>query len=92
MRRVVGRLMRMMGKRTCEDVVDVLHDYFEGRLDPALSAIVGRHLEDCRDCEAFARSYGMVVKLTGELPVDEIPAEVCDRVRRALRERYGRRR
>ncbi|HWP67020.1 MAG TPA: zf-HC2 domain-containing protein [Candidatus Limnocylindria bacterium] len=90
MRRVVARLMRMMGKRTCEDVVAILHDYFEGRLDPALAAIVGHHLEDCPDCEAFARTYGTVVRLTGELPVDDIPAEVCDRVRRALRERYGR--
>ncbi len=89
MKRVVGRLMRMMGKRTCEDVVAVLHDYFEGQLEPRLTAIIGRHLQDCPDCDAFARSYGTVVKLTGELPVDEVPEEVCVRVRQALRERYG---
>lgn len=89
MKRVVSRLMRMMGKRTCEDVVAVLHDYFEGLLEPRLTAIIGQHLQDCPDCDAFARTYRTVVTLSGELPADEVPEEVCVRVRQALRERYG---
>lgn len=89
MKRIMSRLMRMMGKRTCEDVVAVLHDYFDGRLEPRLTAIISAHLEECPNCHAFARTYGAVVRLTGELPVDEVPEEVCIRVRQALRERYG---
>ena len=90
MSHVMGRMMRVLGKRSCEDVVAVLQDYFEGCLEPKLAAIIERHLEDCPDCEAFARAYGTVIKLTGELPVEQIPDELRVRVRRALRERFAR--
>lgn len=90
MSRVMGRMMRVLGKRSCEDVVAVLQEYFEGSLEPRLAKIVARHLDDCPDCEAFARTYATVVRLTGELPVDEVPSEVQIRVRRALRERFAR--
>jgi anti-sigma factor RsiW len=87
MKRVMGRMMRVLGKRSCEDVVAVLHDYFDGLLEPRLAAIITRHLQNCPECEAFARTYGEVIKLTGELDVDDIPEEVQLRVRRALQER-----
>ena len=89
MSHVMGRMMRVLGKRSCEDVVAVLQEYFEGSLEPRLAAIIERHLEDCPDCEAFARTYGTVIKLTGELPVEQIPDELRMRVRRALRERFA---
>lgn len=89
MSHVMGRMMRVLGKRSCEDVVAVLQDYFDGSLEPRLAAIIERHLEDCPDCEAFTRTYGTVIKLTGELPVEQIPDELRMRVRRALRERFA---
>ncbi len=89
MKRIVALMMRLMGKRTCEDVVSVLQEYFEGSLDPQLAAIVERHFRDCADCAAFSRTYGEVIKLTGELPCDEIPEEVHLRVRQAIRERFS---
>jgi len=87
MKRVVALMMRLMGKRTCEEVTAVLQDYFEGTLDPKLASIIERHFRDCPDCKAFARTYGEVIKLTGEVRRDDIPEEVRARVRRALRER-----
>jgi len=87
MRRLVALMMRLMGRRTCEDVVSVLQDYFEGRLDPKLAAIIERHFQGCPDCTAFARTYHEVIKLSGAMSCDEIPAEVHDRVRKAIRER-----
>lgn len=87
MKRLVAFMMQLVGKRTCEDVAAVLREYLDGSLDPELTAIIERHLQDCPDCTAFTRTYAEVVKLTGELPVDEIPEEVCERVRHALRER-----
>ena len=86
MKRIVALMMRLMGKRTCEDVVSLLHDYFEGSLDPQLAAIIERHFRDCPDCTAFSRTYGEVIKLTGELNCDDIPEEVHRRVRQAVRE------
>lgn len=86
MRRLVARLMRLIGRRTCEDVVATLHDYFEGSLDPQVAAAIERHFQGCPDCRAFSRTYKEVVQLTGELGCDDIPDEVRQRVRAALRE------
>jgi anti-sigma factor RsiW len=87
MGRVVSGMMRLFGRRSCADVVAALHDYFEGSIDPELARIIERHLEGCVSCEAFARTYREVVKLTGELSDDDVPASVRRRVRKALRER-----
>lgn len=87
MKRAMPFLLRLMGRRTCEDVVGVLQDYFDGTLDPKLAAAIERHFRDCPDCRAFSRAYAEVVRLTGELEADDIPNDVRDRVREALRER-----
>jgi anti-sigma factor RsiW len=83
-------LMRGMGRRTCEDVVAVLHDYFEGSLDPRLAAAIERHCQGCPNCLAFSKTYKDIVQLTGELDCDDIPDDVRQRVRAALRERVAR--
>jgi predicted anti-sigma-YlaC factor YlaD len=82
-------LMRLMGRRTCEDVVAVLQDYFDRTLDPKLAAAIERHFRDCPDCRAFSKTYRETVRLTGELASDDIPGEVRNRVRAALRERIN---
>ncbi len=87
MTRASSFVMRVMGRRTCEDVVAVLEGYFEGTLDPQLAAAIERHFRDCPDCRAFSKTYGSTVRLTGEIEADAIPNEVRDRVRAALRER-----
>jgi len=89
-RGIVSRMMRMVGMRTCEEVVNVLSDYLEGTLDPELAAIITRHLQDCPDCDAFMRTYAATVRMTGELTTEEIPEALRQRVRYALEERYGR--
>jgi predicted anti-sigma-YlaC factor YlaD len=67
--------------------VAVLQDYFDGTLDPKLAAAIERHFRNCPDCRAFSKTYGETVRLTGELATDDIPEEVRNRVRNALRER-----
>ncbi len=79
--------MHFAGKRTCEEVVAVLHDYFDGTLEPGLKSIIDAHFRDCPDCKSFARQYGEIIKLGRELACDDIPQEVRVRVRQALRQR-----
>jgi len=86
-RRLIAKMMHLLGKRTCEEVVAVLHDYFEGTLDPKTRALIDRHFEDCPDCKEFCRQYAEIIKLGGELRCDDIPEEVKIRVRAALRAR-----
>jgi len=84
-------LMRLVGRHTCEDVASVLQDYFDGTLDANLAASIDRHFADCPNCRHFARTYGEVIRATGELPCEEIPDDVRDRVRSAIRERAAMR-
>jgi predicted anti-sigma-YlaC factor YlaD len=80
-------MMRLFGRRSCEDVVAVLHDYFEGTLDPRLAKTIEKHFHDCPDCEAFSETYATLIQLTGELACEDIPDEVRRRVHDALAER-----
>lgn len=88
MKRMVRFLMHLMGKRTCEEVAAVLHDFLDGTLDPRMEAILVKHFEDCPDCRAFAAQYREIVRLGGELVCDEIPEEVKTRVQLALRAEF----
>lgn len=88
-RRVMAFLMRLVGRHTCEDVVAVLQEYFDGSLDPELAAAIERHFRDCPDCLAFSNTYRETVRLTGDLAAGDVPDEVRVRVRAALRERPG---
>jgi predicted anti-sigma-YlaC factor YlaD len=88
MKRLMARLMRLLGKRTCEDVVAVLHDYYEGMLDPETAAVIERHFQGCPDCKGFFETYRALVQMTGELACEDVPDEVQRRVREALEERY----
>jgi anti-sigma factor RsiW len=90
MKRVMAYLMRVVGRRTCQDVVAVLLDYCEGSLDPKLAAAIERHFEGCRSCHAFMETYKEVVRLTGELACEDIPDEVRLRVQAALHEQVVR--
>ncbi len=86
MRRVMAFVMRLMGRRTCEDVVAVLQDYFDGTLDPKVAEAIELHFRDCPDCRAFSKTYEETIRITGELAADDIPDEVRSRVRAALRD------
>lgn len=87
MKRLVSWFMRLLGRRTCEDVTALLHDYYEHTLDPEVACIVERHFQNCPDCEGFSGTYRALILLTGELACDDIPEEVQRRVYEALEER-----
>lgn len=89
MKRPMALLMRAIGRRSCEDVVATLQDYFDGTLDPGLAATITRHFRNCPDCRAFRKTYGKTIRLIGKLAGDDIPDEVRRRVRSALHERRG---
>jgi len=89
MKRLVSWLMHLFGRRTCREIVELLHDYYEDCLDPKVAAIVERHFRDCPDCDAFSRTYRAVIELTSDLACEDIPDEVQRRLHQALEEREG---
>ena len=40
----------------CKECLELLHDYLEGELDPAVSASLEEHFKDCPPCIAFVNT------------------------------------
>jgi anti-sigma factor RsiW len=72
---------------TCRELVELLHDYLLGVLEPARIARVNAHLAACPSCVAYLKSYEAAIRM-GRLalaPTDEpLPPEVPAALVRAL--------
>jgi len=70
----------------CREVLDLLTDYVEERLDPATRLRLEAHFEDCAPCENFLNNYRHSIRLVGELGEElSIPPEMEERLRRFLK-------
>ena len=67
----------------------VLCDYADGTIDPAVKRIFEKHLEGCEPCWAFMRTYSTTIRLTREIPAEEMPEEMRKRLRNFLKEQIG---
>lgn len=74
----------------CQDIVELLDDYLDGALAPRVAAALEAHLEGCRDCTAFLRTYRGTVRATRRLKEADLPAELRDRLIGFLRQRRER--
>lgn len=74
----------------CQECIDLLVDYLEGDLPPERARALDIHLELCPPCVAFVRTYKGTVDVARNLPVDEIPPELTQRLLEFLtREKDG---
>jgi anti-sigma factor RsiW len=51
----------------CKDVVENIIDYIDAELDGKSLVELENHLHDCPECDAFARTYRMMLVLAGKL-------------------------
>jgi anti-sigma factor RsiW len=72
----------------CRGVVELLDEYLEGALDPAVAARLEAHLADCGDCTAFLETYRAVVRSSRQLRESQLPAELRERLLSFLREHH----
>lgn len=68
----------------------ILCDYVDGTLDEATRKAFERHLEGCAPCWAFLRTYEATIRLTRQIPAEEMPKDLHDRLHSFLRERIGK--
>jgi anti-sigma factor RsiW len=74
----------------CEECIDLLVDYLEGELPAERARALEIHLDLCPPCVAFVRTYKGTVDVARNLPVDEIPPELTQRLLDfLLREKNG---
>jgi hypothetical protein len=70
---------------TCRELAELLFEYTQGELDPALCEHISRHLSDCPPCLAYMESYRITIQLTRRLPPAPMPPELAQRLEGALR-------
>lgn len=70
----------------CQEAMEFLLDYVEGRLEPEVRASFARHLAACPPCVDYLASYEATVVLAREAyrePCGELPPELLAAILRA---------
>lgn len=72
---------------SCQEVVEVVTDYLEGRLPPEDVAIFEAHLELCDGCRWYLDQMRITIATVGRVEDEELSAELRDTVIAAFRNR-----
>jgi RNA polymerase sigma-70 factor, ECF subfamily len=70
--------------KPCPDVVRLFSRHLEGDISPRTCASMERHLASCKRCEASCEGLKQVLRMCRTAPEPEVPAELQDKVRRAV--------
>jgi anti-sigma factor RsiW len=73
-------------KHSCQGVVDLLCDLLEGDLPKEEEQELEGHMTDCPPCVAFMNTYRKTTDVCKSLRVEDIPAELRDRLERFIAE------
>ena len=70
----------------CKEYFERISEYLDGELDLGTCEKIESHLRDCPECEDCFGSLKKSVKLCKGLPREEIPEDMRERLRAALRD------
>ncbi len=73
------------GPPACRDVVELVTDYLEGDLEPAVHAAVEEHLHGCDGCTAYVGQLRATVRALGSTRRPPLDPEFCARLVAAFR-------
>ncbi len=71
----------------CQDVVEVVTDYLEGKLSREHAATFEAHLELCDGCRWYLEQVRITIETVGHIDDAEVPPELRDTVLAAFRDR-----
>lgn len=60
------------GEITCRELVELVTDYFEGRLPDGERALVQAHLAHCAHCVEYVAQMRRTIDVLGALPAEAI--------------------
>jgi anti-sigma factor RsiW len=69
---------------TCRQLVELVSDYLENRLDPGVREQFEAHLGVCPDCREYVEQVRESVRALGGLPEDALSAATRDELLRAF--------
>jgi anti-sigma factor RsiW len=60
---------------SCQELVELVTDYFEGALPSEEHARFEAHAATCQGCGVYLEQMQATIRLLGRLSVDELPAD-----------------
>ena len=72
---------------TCQEVVEVVTDYLEGRMSPEDVAIFEAHLELCDGCKWYVEQMRITIATVGRIDEADVPDEMRETLMDAFRAR-----
>jgi anti-sigma factor RsiW len=75
---------------TCQEIVELVTDYLEGKLDPQMTAQVAAHLEQCDGCDIYVEQMRATIRALGTVPVATLSETAQTELLRAFRDLRGR--
>ena len=71
----------------CRDISNLLHEYLEGGLEPAVRQQLDAHLADCPGCLGFLNTYRHTVSVAHDLRCEDIPPELQSKLRSFIKQK-----
>jgi anti-sigma factor RsiW len=71
---------------TCQEVVELVTDYFEGSLPPDQADLFEQHVNFCDGCDWYVHQMRTTVATVGQIREEDISPDVRDRLMTAFRE------
>jgi anti-sigma factor RsiW len=76
---------------TCQDLVELVTEYLEGTLPPALRASFDLHIAECTSCREYLEQIRTTVALTGAVAAQDLSPGARDALVDAFRDWKKRR-
>jgi anti-sigma factor RsiW len=78
--------MTPMPGMDCNEFVELVTEYLDGRLDPDTARRFVEHLAECDGCDRYLDQIRRTVRSLGHLPADGLDGQVRDRLLTAFRD------
>jgi anti-sigma factor RsiW len=76
----------------CQELVELVTDYFEGALPPDEVAAVDQHLVDCEACLHYLRQMRATVTALGMMPTERVTESLSEHTVNTLLDAFRQRR
>lgn len=71
---------------TCQEVVELVTDYFEGALPADVADLFEQHLNFCEGCVSYVDQMRSTVSVVGRIREQDVPPETRERLLTAFRD------
>lgn len=72
----------------CEEMLKLLGEYVDGEIEPEICRQFEEHLADCQPCKVVIDNIRQTIAIYRAGEPYPLPAELCQRLRQRLRDRW----